>query len=202
MELIVIRHGTTQGNLERRFIGTLDVPLAPVGEELARKVAPALPPVEHIYRSPLMRCAQTAALLWPGVEMTVVQELRESDFGPFEGKNHQELKDDPLYQAWIGQSDGHLNFAAMPVGESAEQVSARAAEGLRLVSADMVRRGFERVALVSHGGTIMGMLSRFGRPERDYYGWMCPNCGGFRMALDPDTLALTVLEEFKGEKGL
>lgn len=197
MELIVIRHGTTQGNLERRFIGTLDVPLAPVGEELARKVAPALPPVEHIYRSPLMRCAQTAALLWPGVEMTVVQELRESDFGPFEGKNHQELKDDPLYQAWIGQGDGHLNFAAMPVGESAEQVSARAAEGLRLVSADMVRRGFARAALVSHGGTIMGMLSRFGRPERDYYGWMCPNCGGFRMALDLDTLELTVLEEYK-----
>ena len=198
MELIVIRHGTTQGNLEQRFIGTLDVPLAPVGEELARKVAPALPPVEHIYRSPLMRCAQTAALLWPGVEMTVVQELRESDFGPFEGKNHQELKDDPLYQAWIGQGDGHLNFAAMPVGESAEQVSARAAEGLRLVSADMVRRGFARAALVSHGGTIMGMLSRFGRPERDYYGWMCPNCGGFRMALDPDTLELTVLEEYRG----
>ena len=198
MELIVIRHGTTQGNLERRFIGTLDVPLAPVGEELARKVAPTLPPVEHIYRSPLMRCAQTAALLWPGVEMTVVQELRESDFGPFEGKNHEELKDDPLYQAWIGQGGGHLNFAAMPVGESAEQVSARAAEGLRLVSADMVRRGFARAALVSHGGTIMGMLSRFGRPERDYYGWMCPNCGGFRMALDPDTLELTVLEEYKG----
>ena len=198
MELIVIRHGTTQGNLERRFIGTLDVPLAPVGEELARKVAPTLPPVEHIYRSPLMRCAQTAELLWPGVEMTVIEELRESDFGPFEGKNHEELKDDPLYQAWIGQSEGHLNFAAMPVGESAEQVSARAAEGLRLVSGDMVRRGFQRAALVSHGGTIMGMLSRFGRPERDYYGWMCPNCGGFRMALDPATLELTVLEEYKG----
>ena len=29
MELILIRHGTTQGNLEKRFIGTLDVPLAP-----------------------------------------------------------------------------------------------------------------------------------------------------------------------------
>ena len=36
MELILMRHGTTQGNLERRFIGTLDVPLLPQGEELAR----------------------------------------------------------------------------------------------------------------------------------------------------------------------
>ena len=37
MELIVIRHGTTQGNLERRFIGTLDMPLAPVGEGLVER---------------------------------------------------------------------------------------------------------------------------------------------------------------------
>ena len=36
MELILMRHGTTQGNLERRFIGMLDVPLLPQGEELAR----------------------------------------------------------------------------------------------------------------------------------------------------------------------
>ena len=96
MELILMRHGTTQGNLERRFIGTLDVPLLPQGEELARRVGATLPAVEHIYRSPLQRCRRTAELLWPGVEMTVVDELRESDFGPFEGKNHEELKDDPL----------------------------------------------------------------------------------------------------------
>ena len=53
MELILMRHGTTQGNLERRFIGTLDVPLLPQGEELARRVGATLPAVEHIYRSPL-----------------------------------------------------------------------------------------------------------------------------------------------------
>ena len=105
MELILMRHGTTQGNLERRFIGTLDVPLLPQGEELARRVGATLPAVEHIYRSPLQRCRRTAELLWPGVEMTVVDELRESDFGPFEGKNHEELKDDPLYQAWLGMGE-------------------------------------------------------------------------------------------------
>ena len=76
MELILMRHGTTQGNLERRFIGTLDVPLLPQGEELARRVGATLPAVEHIYRSPLQRCRRTAELLWPGVEMTVVDELR------------------------------------------------------------------------------------------------------------------------------
>lgn len=197
MELILIRHGTTQGNLEKRFIGTLDVPLAPQGEELARQVGPTLPRVEHIYRSPLMRCRQTAQLLWPGVAMTVIDELRETDFGPFEGKNHEELKDDPLYQAWIGQGD-RLNFAAMPVGETAEQVVDRVSIGLEKLVKDADAHGFARVGVVSHGGALMGLLSKYGRPEREYYGWMCPNCGGFRMALNPGTLELTVLEEFPG----
>lgn len=197
MELILIRHGTTQGNLEKRFIGTLDVPLAPQGEELARQVGPTLPRVEHIYRSPLMRCRQTAQLLWPGVAMTVIDELRETDFGPFEGKNHEELKDDPLYQAWIGQGD-RLNFAAMPVGETAEQVVDRVSVGLEKVVKDAAAHGFARVGVVSHGGALMGLLSKYGRPEREYYGWMCPNCGGFRMALNPGTLELTVREEFPG----
>ena len=201
MELILIRHGTTQGNLEKRFIGTLDVPLAPQGEELARKVGPTLPRVEHIYRSPLMRCRQTAQLLWPGVEMTVIDELRETDFGPFEGKNHEELKDDPLYQAWIGQGD-RLNFAAMPVGETAEQVVDRVSIGLEKLVKDADAHGFARVGVVSHGGALMSLLTKYGRPERAYYGWMCPNCGGFRAELNPDTLELTILEEYKGEKGL
>ena len=197
MELILIRHGTTQGNLEKRFVGVLDVPLAPQGEELARRVSPTLPRVEHIYRSPLLRCRQTAQLLWPDTEMTVIQGLRETDFGPFEGKNHQELKDDPLYQAWIGKGD-RLNFAAMPVGETAQQVVERVSAALAELVKDAAAHGYERVGVVSHGGALMGLLSKYGRPEREYYDWMCPNCGGFRMALDPDTLELTVLEEYKG----
>lgn len=192
LELIIIRHGTTAGNLERRFVGTMDVPLIPQGEELARQVSATLPAVERVYRSPLLRCAQTAALLWPGAAVTVIPELRETDFGPFEGKNHAELQDDPRYQAWIGQKGGP-NFSALPVGESPEDAAARAERGLRAVLEDAGRRGLRRIGLVSHGGTIMGMLSRFGRPERDYYGWMCPNCGGFRMAAEPGPL-LRLLE--------
>ena len=194
MDLILIRHGTTQGNKERRFIGVLDVPLATEGEELARRVAPTLPAVDHVYRSPLVRCAQTAELLWPEAEETVIPQLRETDFGPFEGKNHEELKDDPLYQQWISAAD----FARIPVGESAEQVVERAGEGLRLLLSDAKEHGYERVGVVSHGGTLMGLLWRFGRPEREYYGWMCPNCGGYRALVHEDPLTLEILEPMGG----
>jgi len=196
MELILIRHGTTQGNLERRFIGILDVDLAPQGEALARRVGPTLPAVERVYRSPLKRCRQTAELLWPGVAESVIDELRETDFGPFEGKNHEELKDDPLYQSWLKNPD----FSRIPVGESAQAVVERVSAGLKRVAEDAGQRGLSLAGVVSHGGALMGLLSRYGRPERSYYDWMCPNCGGFRVRLNPDTLELTVLEALPGDQ--
>ena len=197
MELILIRHAATQGNLERRFIGTTDLPILPEGAELARAVAPSLPAVDRLYVSPLRRCSQTARLLWPQVPMTVVPELRETDFGPFEGKNHQELKDNPLYQAWITAPDP----ARIPVGESAEQVVERAGAGLRFLLQDAAAHGYDRVAAVSHGGTIMALLAAFGAPPREnLYDWMCPNCGGFLTDVSRDPLVLRVLSSVGGSR--
>lgn len=199
MELILVRHGTTQGNLERRFIGTTDLPLIPEGEALARRAGAALPEVEHIYRSPLLRCRQTAELLWPGVEHTVVDDLKETDFGPFEGKNHEELKDDPLYQAWL-DTGSTPDISAIPAGESAKAVVMRAEQALQAILAHGVLKGYQRVGVVSHGGTLMALMSRFGRPGREnYYDWMSPNCGGWRVQVEQD-LTLTVLEALGGAK--
>lgn len=186
MELILIRHGTTQGNKERRFIGRLDVPLAPEGEELARSTAALLPPVEHLYVSPMLRTRRTAELLWPGVDRTLMDGLRETDFGPFEGKNHEELKDDPLYRQWLA---GEIS-----VGESAEHCAHRAFKALRFIGKDGAAHGYGRVGVVSHGGLLMGMLAVHGRPERpNFYDWYPPNCGGYRAELTQEPLTLTVL---------
>ena len=80
---------------------------------------------------------------------------------------YEALKDDPLYQARLGMGD-RPNFAAMPVGESAQQVTDRVSIGLEKTAADAARRGFGRVGVVSHGGDLMALLAKYGRPERDY----------------------------------
>lgn len=185
MELILVRHGMTTGNLERRFVGRLDQPLAPEGEALARAVAPTLPAVEFLYVSPLTRCRQTADILWPLVPRRTIPDLRETDFGPYEGKNHAELAGDPVYQRWL---DGTLQ-----VGEPIENCNARAARALAEIAADCAARGLQRAAVVGHGGVFMGMLSQFGLPKRDYYDWLLPNCGGYRarLVMEPLTLRVT-----------
>lgn len=177
MELILLRHACVPGNLERRFIGSTDQPLAPEGEATARRLAERLPPVELVYRSPMLRCAQTAAILWPHVPQQVIAQLRETDFGPFEGKNHRELEQDPLYQRWLA--------GEYAPGESAEEAALRARRGLDLLLEDARVRGLERAAAVTHGGTIMALLAAYGRPRRDYYDWNCPNCCGYLLRTEP-----------------
>ena len=69
MTVFLIRHGQTRGNLERRWTGTTDEPLAPEGVALARRSAGTgefLP--RRVWSSPLLRCRETAAILYPRME--------------------------------------------------------------------------------------------------------------------------------------
>lgn len=66
MKVLLLRHGETPGNRRRAYIGSTDEPLSPQGREQAQAVA--VPPVERVYGSPMLRCRQTAEILFPGAE--------------------------------------------------------------------------------------------------------------------------------------
>ena len=100
MKYILIRHGKTAGNLERRYIGCrTDEELCAEGVEQLKALC--YPAVDAVFASPLKRCIQSAEIICPGMPVHVVDDLRECDFGDFEGHNYEELKDDPAYQAWL-----------------------------------------------------------------------------------------------------
>ena len=145
MTVFLVRHGQTQSNLERRYIGVSDEPLCRQGREAL--VGGRLPAVERVYSSSLRRCRETAALLYPGMEPELVPDLRETDMGAFEGHTYGELKDDPAYQAWLDST----GTAAPPGGESKEAVRRRTVAAFLSI----VERPADRIALVVHGGTVM-----------------------------------------------
>ena len=98
MVLLLIRHGKTAGNLERRYVGTTDESLCPKGiRELKKRVYPS---VDCVIASPMKRCVETARILF-GIDVLVriCGGLREMDFGVFEYHNYEELNGDPMYQA-------------------------------------------------------------------------------------------------------
>lgn len=194
MELILLRHGQIPGNLEHRFMGVTDQPLSPQGRLQAQATRAHLPAVEWVYTSPLSRCRETAQILWPQAEQTVLPDLIESDFGPFEGKCHQELKDDPRYNAWLATFDRMEEF---PGVESPARCSRRARAALEEIQTDAARRNLSRCGVLTHGGILLYMTPLF-QSQGDFYRFMCGNCGGFRLRYNAETQTYTLLETYQG----
>ncbi|MCI9164912.1 MAG: histidine phosphatase family protein [Oscillospiraceae bacterium] len=190
MTIYLIRHGQTRGNLERRYTGVTDQPLCPQGR--AALADWRGPEAEAVYVSPLLRCRETAAILYPGTAQTAVPGLRETDFGAFEGHTYEELKDSPAYQAWLDSA----GQAAPPGGESREQVRQRVLAAFRAVTAGHAPG--ERLALVVHGGTIMTLLEAL-EPGGQFYRWQAPNGGGFRCRWDGGALTAEAALSAGGE---
>ncbi len=167
--MILLRHGHTQGNLAKRYIGTTDEPLCDQGIQAIQGLQ--FPPVQKVYCSPMLRCIQTARLAYPHIESVPVYDFRECDFGRFENKSFQELKDDPDYMRWL-ESMGTLPF---PGGESRDSFIIRCCSAYEAlaISPD------EDAAIIAHGGTLMSILSRFAVPEKDYFSWQTPCATGF-----------------------
>lgn len=198
--LWLIRHGKTKGNTEHRYVGTVDEPLCDVGiRELSElKAATAYPAPETVYVSPMIRCRQTARILFPEADQIVIPGMEECDFGDFEYKNYEEMNGYPVYQEWI-DSGGKAGF---PGGESMEDFSDRIGEAFERMLREVSPDDEGPVVLVCHGGSIMAILDRYSQPHKDYFEWQAPNGLGFTAELDSDawrggSRALTAIKLIK-----
>jgi len=178
IRLLLIRHGQTEGNRERRYNGCrTDEDLCPEGRKaLSDRGAPE-GAVEYIFTSPMKRCRETAELLYPGKEKKVLSTMREMDFGRFEGKNHAELDGDPEYQAWI-DSGGRSGF---PGGENRSAFTLRTMGAFREMLEQLPMEGEEQIsaALVCHGGNIMAIMSEL--TGNEFYDYLVGNGEGFEL---------------------
>ena len=180
VEIVLIRHGKTEGNKEKRYIGRTDQPLSEEGIAGIKENLGRYPSVEKVYVSPMKRTRQTAELIYPGQASELVDGLREMDMGVFEGKNHAELKNRPSYILWVA-TRGKISI---PGGESMKDFGKRTMDAFTQVLGDMQAEGIKRSAVVAHGGTIMSIVSQLA--DDDYYKYMVNNGAGFRLTLDDD----------------
>ena len=103
LELWLIRHGKTAGNMLGRYIGTTDEPLCPEGRNALSKAC--YPAPEAVFASPMKRTVETAGILFPELPVHSIEDLAECDFGEFENKNYKELEGNLRYQAWIDSGE-------------------------------------------------------------------------------------------------
>ena len=87
----LIRNMPCEGNLEGRYIGRTESPLAleSIAQLAQRKRQYQYPAAAAFYASPSTRCVDTLKILYPQADPEVVLELAECDFGEWEGKTAQ-----------------------------------------------------------------------------------------------------------------
>lgn len=175
----LIRHGLTEANDKGIYIGRTDYPLSAKGEsELCSKMELyEYPKVQRVYSSPLRRCTDTAEILFPEAELSVVEDLIELNFGEFEGKSVDDLISRDDYKEWL---KGGLENRP-PNGESMEELCIRTYKALNEIVMDMMNEGITHSAVVTHAGVISNMLSCFGLPKVNPKEISCPSGEGFEI---------------------
>ena len=164
-ELLFIRHGETDWNLQQRFQGQIDVPLNATGLAQAQRLAARL----------------------GGHEPVALAGLREQNFGVLEGLDVPTIKarHADLWQRWLEQ---RADFC-LPGGESLRQFHTRVLGAVRELAAQAPTG--QRLAIVTHGG-VLDMLWRtvHGQPLDGLRVCEIPNTGINRLRWASGTLRI------------
>ena len=173
MSIYLIRHGKTEANEKRLYCGSTDLPLSEAGREELRSLAYAITPAGFV-TSGMKRTNETLQILFGSVPFSVDSRFREVDFGDFEMKSYDMLKDNPSYQAWL-TGDNESNTP--PNGESGARMTRRVLEAFSELP--------DGTVLVTHGGVIAAiMASMFPEEGKHRYQWQPGNGFGYEISED------------------
>lgn len=154
--LTLIRHLPTLANVERRYIGWSDESI----NQSSYVDNQAILSPKNIYGSDLKRCQQTAALFYPKSSYQGSLAFREMSFGDWELKTYEDLKEDFIYQKWLSNPD----LVSPPNGEFLHQMATRVVTGLKSIPCN-------QPIVVTHGGPIRFLLSKYAPDERNFWLW-------------------------------
>ena len=178
----LLRHGVTEG--PEGFRGRLDPPLSEQGWTQLRAAVAAQPPFPLILSSPQQRCARFAEWLAAeqGAELLLEPDLRELDFGAWEGRSAAELMQDQAEALGLFWADP---YAYTP--PEGEPVAAFAERVLGAVARWRPRLQAQRSLIVTHGGVIRLLLARQrGFPPKDLLQVEAPYATLQSLALEQD----------------
>ncbi|WP_042403982.1 histidine phosphatase family protein [Streptacidiphilus carbonis] len=159
-DVILVRHGATDWSEAGRHTSYTDRPLTANGERQARALAGMLAehPVAVTLCSPMLRARTTAGLA--GLENArIVEDMHEWDYGGYEGITTAEIhRTRPDWDLWtdgvVPGPDGH-------VGETPEEIGARADRVLAVVDKELRAADGGDVALVAHAHFLRVLTARY-----------------------------------------
>lgn len=186
MKLLLIRHGATPGNLEKRYVGRTDESLTQesletLGKE-AKKIRKLAGKPAAIITSPMKRCLETAETLFPEHDYPRSRGFGSKIFPSviLESLNIKTIwnsSGDWEYQHFIDT----MGAEGFPGGESTETFKARTVKAFREILARFFRETEDpdkTLVFVVHGGTIMAVMEALAKERKSYYDWQVGNGEG------------------------
>ncbi len=156
-KIILIRHGSIDDKYRGRYIGSTDVPLSEKGVKEAEAIGQYIADIDcdHIFASPMLRVRQTfeAALSPEKINKIEHKEnLREINFGAWEGKTFEEINEEYPGEAedWTKPVD---NFA-FPNGSNLKDFH----DDIGLFKQTLVDSAGSTIMVFAHGGVILALL--------------------------------------------
>jgi len=192
VQIILVRHGATDWNLQGRCQGSSDRHLSEVGIRQAEQIAERLRAEElgAIYSSGLLRARQTAEHIGRphGLPVVIEDAVRELDHGDLEGLTFNEIKSG--YGDFLVRWRSEPAEIRVPGGERLADVAERAWEGLNRIARS--HADAQRIVVVSHNFPILGIICRItGTHLNDYRTFHLDPCGVTRLGYDGAGWSLT-----------
>lgn len=149
-EVTLVRHGETEWTISGQHTGHNDVPLTDAGRQQAKLLGARLATTSFalVLTSPLSRAAETCRLAGLGDAAVERDDLREWDYGDYEGLRSAEIREER--PGWLLWTDG------VPGGETADEVAARADRVI-----DEIRSSPGPVAVFAHGHLLRVFTARW-----------------------------------------
>jgi len=184
IEIYLIRHGLTEANEKKLYCGKTDLPLSENGvkeiEDLKNQnIYPEKP--EIFFTSGLIRTSQTIDIIYGNAEFIIEPLIQEYNFGLFEMKSYEQLKEDEDYQSWITDETGDFGC---PDGESKNQFNQRVQKGYANILNITKQNGVNSAMISCHGGVIVNMMESLMPNVKNFYEWQ-PKAGrGYALVYD------------------
>ena len=192
-KIIIVRHGETNYNIERRLQGWMDIPLNKEGLKQADKVAERLKEVlvTSIYTSDLKRANSTAKKISKklGIKPSMRHELREDNLGVLEGWKWEVEVDVVKERLWKERDDTVISGDLHWRGHGGERVK-------KFLDEIEEKHPKGSIIIVSHGGTINRIMEIYGLkdPKSEYINYgntsvtiLEKSGSGYKIELDNDT---------------
>lgn len=181
--LILIRHGETAWNAEKRYLGHKDIGLSNKGIKEARLLAKRLNKerVHKVYSSDTMRALNFAERIFKGFSIEKMPQLREMDFGAIEGRTYAEvIRQNPhIYDDW-------LNYPFKAVAPGCETINDFKKRVKKAFKKLILLNKNKTLAIVTHAGPIRVIIGHILKSDNIW-------------EAIPDLASLTIIE-IKGSR--